>query len=75
MLASFPATANSVPEWLDAINMAKYKPNFESAGLVRVDQLQTLSDDILKDAGIAMVGHRKRIVQAGKELVDVSSAS
>ena len=67
MACIFPTSAESVDGWLDALNLARYKPNFASAG-VQVSQLSALTDESLQAAGVAMVGHRKRMLQASKEL-------
>lgn len=68
-MLAFPTSADSVNEWLDAINMARYKPAFEKAGITQVAQLCYLTDDQVQAAGVSLVGHRKRLLQAIKELV------
>lgn len=68
MACSFPSSAETVDGWLDALNLARYKPTFAAAG-VQVSQLPALTDDSLQAAGVAMIGHRKRMLQASKELV------
>jgi hypothetical protein len=57
-----------VDEWLDALNLSKYKPALAAAG-VQVAHLPTISDQTLQAAGVALVGHRKRMLQAAKALV------
>ena len=64
----FPTTVDSVEDWLTQINLAKYAPSFASAGILQVAELPLLSDERLKQAGVTMVGHRKRLLQAAKEL-------
>jgi len=65
----FPTSIGSVPAWLDAINLSRYKPNFEQAALLEVSQLHDLSDERLQAAGVQLVGHRKRMLQAAKQLL------
>jgi len=67
MSCTFPSTTTSVPEWLDAINLARYKPNFEAAQ-IPVSQLPALTDETLQAAGVTLGGHRKRMLLAAKEL-------
>ena len=67
-MLAFPSSAESVDSWLDAINMARYKPVFEKAGITQVAQLCCLTDEQVQAAGVALVGHRKRLLQAMKEL-------
>ena len=71
MACTYPSTASSVDDWLDAINMGRYKTALSSAG-IQVDALRELSDEKLQAAGVSMVGHRKRLLQAAKQL-EVSS--
>ena len=68
MSVIFPTTVDSVEDWLTQINLAKYVPSFASAGILQVAELPLLSDERLKQAGVTMVGHRKRLLQAAKEL-------
>ena len=68
MACVFPTTAQSVDEWLDALNLARYKPVLASAGL-HVAALPSLTDEALSAAGVAVVGHRRRMLQAAKELM------
>jgi len=68
MSVIFPTTVDSVEDWLTQINLAKYAPSFASAGILQVAELPLLSDERLKQAGVTMVGHRKRLLQAAKEL-------
>jgi len=73
-MLAFPTNADSVGGWLDAINMSRYKQAFENAGITQVNQLFTLSDEQVQAAGVALVGHRKRLLQATKELVPAPQA-
>jgi len=72
MQATFPSTAESVDGWLESINMSKYKDSFAAASLNQVSQLCLLTDQQLKEAGVTLVGHRKRLLQASKELLPVA---
>lgn len=66
-MLAFPTHAESVDGWLDAINMGRYKPLFEKSGITHIAQLN-LSEEQLQAAGVTLTGHRKRLVQAMKEL-------
>ena len=68
MACTFPTSTNSPAEWLDAINLGRYKPNFENAGLTQVSQLLALTDEVLQAAGVNLIGHRKRMLQGAREL-------
>ena len=72
MACTFPTVATSVEEWLDAINMGRYKTAFSTAQ-INVDSLHALTEDRLQAAGVSMVGHRKRMLQASKELLPASA--
>jgi len=67
MSCTFPSATASVPEWLDALNLARYKSNFEAAQ-IEVSQLPALTDEMLQAAGVSLGGHRKRMLLAAKEL-------
>ena len=64
---SFPTAVDSVAEWLDALNLARYKPALEASG-IQVSQLRELDDAMLQAAGVSLGGHRKRMLLAAKEL-------
>ena len=68
MACTFPSSANTVDEWLNALNLARYAPQLAAAGL-QVSQLPTITDEQLSAFGVAILGHRKRMLQASKELV------
>ena len=73
MACTFPSCANTVDEWLNALNLARYAPQLAAAGL-QVSQLPTITDEQLSAAGVAILGHRKRMLQASKELVVAAPA-
>jgi hypothetical protein len=67
MACSFPTSASSVGEWLDALNLARYKTALEGSGL-DISQLPHITEEKLTAAGVTIVGHRKRMLQAAKVL-------
>jgi len=64
MAASFPTSLpdGSVGGWLQALNMAKYEPAFAAAGVTTEQALKRMDDGSLKEIGVSMAGHRKRIL-------------
>ncbi|XP_064415422.1 ephrin type-A receptor 1 [Latimeria chalumnae] len=52
----------SVTEWLDSIRMKRYQEHFHIAGLDTMESLLELTAEDLKQMGIAMSGHQKRIL-------------
>lgn len=74
-MQGFPSTASSVGEWLDAINMSRYRDHFTKASIVSVPQLLEVTEEQLKEAGVTLFGHRKRLLQASKELQPLSGAA
>lgn len=71
----FPSSAESPSAWLDALNLGKYKPHFERAGIVEVTQIHSLTQESLQAAGISLVGHRTRMLQAAKALVPLQTVA
>jgi len=61
----FPAVADSVAQWLDAIKLGRYNDQFAS---VSVEELSALTNDRLTELGIAIPGHRARLLQAARQL-------
>ena len=57
---AFPKSAESVDEWLDAIQMGMYKLNFAN---ISVPDLPALSNSQLKEM-VPQDGHRKRMTLA-----------
>ena len=72
MACTFPSSANTVDEWLNALNLARYAPQLAAAGL-QVSQLPAITGEQLSAAGVGE-GHRKRMLQASKELVVAAPA-
>ncbi len=52
-----------VTQWLQSLGLAEYAPAFVEQGM-GVDLLGELSDADLKELGVAMLGHRKRLLLA-----------
>jgi len=53
---------------LGALHLSKYAESFAAAGVTDPSQLPGLKDDELKEMGVGLTGHRKRLLQACKEL-------
>ena len=53
----------STRQWLEALGLSQYADVFE-ANDVDADLLSHLSDQVLKDIGVASAGHRLRILAA-----------
>ena len=53
MNGAYPTTADSLAEWLEAINLGKYLPNLEKAG-VKPEELPELTEDTLQAAGVGI---------------------
>ena len=63
-----------VADWLRTIGLEQYAPAFEQ-NAVGFDLLATLTADDLKDLGVALVGHRRRILDAIAALHDRREAA
>lgn len=74
MQTTFPSSVDSVEEWLSALYLSKYAESFVAAG-VSPSQLPGLTDERLKEIGIGLAGHRKRLLLACKELNAGSAAA
>ena len=66
---------NNFAHLLDERSFTSWAPHFdefatafEKAGITQVAQLCCLTDEQVQAAGVALVGHRKRLLQAMKEL-------
>ena len=58
---------SDMTRWLATLGLEQYAESFED-NAIEIDLLPELTDDDLKDLGVAALGHRKRILQrAGKE--------
>ena len=54
MACTFPMSTESPSAWLDAINLARYKPTLEKMGVTEVQHLYALTEESLQAGGIAM---------------------
>ncbi|XP_077777181.1 ephrin type-A receptor 1 isoform X1 [Podarcis muralis] len=52
----------SIPEWLESIRMKRYIINFRTAGLNTMESVLELSAEDLKQMGVTLPGHQKRIL-------------
>ncbi|XP_029435343.1 ephrin type-A receptor 1 isoform X2 [Rhinatrema bivittatum] len=52
----------SISEWLDSIRMRRYIIHFRSAGLDSMESVLDLTTEDLKQMGITLPGHQKRIL-------------
>ncbi|KAH0628534.1 hypothetical protein JD844_009854, partial [Phrynosoma platyrhinos] len=52
----------SIPEWLESIRMKRYILNFRTAGLNTMESVLELSAEDLKQMGVTLPGHQKRIL-------------
>jgi hypothetical protein len=68
----YPLRAHSTDEWLTALNMEQYASAFAGT-LPRM--LRSLTDSQLKEMGVRIVGHRKRLLIGASHLNAPSSAA
>jgi len=59
---------NDVTQWLQSVGLGEHAPAFVAQG-IEVELLPQLGDADLKELGVAMLGHRKRLLLAIAELV------
>ncbi|XP_074964967.1 ephrin type-A receptor 1 isoform X2 [Phalacrocorax aristotelis] len=52
----------SIPEWLESIRMKRYISNFRTAGLDTMESILELTAEDLKQMGVSLPGHQKRIL-------------
>ncbi|XP_048360444.1 ephrin type-A receptor 1 isoform X2 [Sphaerodactylus townsendi] len=52
----------SIPEWLESIRMKRYIVNFRTAGLNTMESILELTAEDLKQMGVTLPGHQKRIL-------------
>ncbi|XP_060092926.1 ephrin type-A receptor 1 [Heteronotia binoei] len=52
----------SIPEWLESIRMKRYIINFRTAGLNTMESILELTAEDLKQMGVSLPGHQKRIL-------------
>ncbi|KAK7884746.1 hypothetical protein WMY93_027869 [Mugilogobius chulae] len=63
----------SVPEWLESIKMSQYSENFNRAGVVTMDQVLQMKNEDIKNIGVRLPGHLKRIAYSILGLKDQTS--
>ncbi|XP_039611416.1 ephrin type-A receptor 2 [Polypterus senegalus] len=63
----------SVPEWLESIKMSQYCENFLSAGITSMDQVVQMKAEDVRNVGVRLPGHLKRIIYSIVSLKDQTS--
>ncbi|XP_075882599.1 ephrin type-A receptor 2 isoform X2 [Nelusetta ayraudi] len=63
----------SVSEWLESIKMSQYSENFNCAGVVTMDQVLQMKNEDIKNIGVRLPGHLKRIAYSILGLKDQTS--
>lgn len=63
----------SVSEWLESIKMSQYSENFAFAGIVTMDQVLQMKNEDIKNIGVTLPGHLKRIAYSILGLKDQTS--
>ncbi|KAM9342711.1 ephrin type-A receptor 2 [Pholidichthys leucotaenia] len=63
----------SVSEWLESIKMSQYSENFSRAGIVTMDQVLQMKNEDIKNIGVRLPGHLKRIAYSILGLKDQTS--
>uniref|UniRef100_A0A8C9SMD9 Ephrin type-A receptor 6 n=1 Tax=Scleropages formosus TaxID=113540 RepID=A0A8C9SMD9_SCLFO len=54
----------SVGDWLDSIKMSQYKNNFLAAGFTTLDSISRMSIEDVRQIGVTLIGHQRRIVSS-----------
>lgn len=54
-------TFRSVPEWLESIKMSQYNESFTRAGVTTMEQVLALRPEDIRNIGVRLPGHMKRI--------------
>lgn len=62
------AGAHDVGEWLASIGMQKYAPLFSAAKVETLAQVYELNETSLRELGVTVPGHVRRIILAQTEL-------
>ncbi|KAM6977227.1 ephrin type-A receptor 2 [Aplochiton taeniatus] len=63
----------SVSEWLESIKMSQYCENFNIAGVVTMEQVLQMRNEDIKNIGVRLPGHLKRIAYSVLGLKDQTS--
>ncbi|XP_041638942.1 ephrin type-A receptor 2a [Cheilinus undulatus] len=64
----------SVPEWLDSIKMSQYNESFARAGITTMEQVLSLRHEDIRNIGVRLPGHMKRIAYSILGLKDETSS-
>ncbi|XP_048885338.1 ephrin type-A receptor 6-like [Brienomyrus brachyistius] len=54
----------SIDDWLDSIKMSQYKNNFLAAGFATLDSVSRMSIEDIRQIGVTLIGHQRRIVSS-----------
>uniref|UniRef100_A0A671PXE0 receptor protein-tyrosine kinase n=1 Tax=Sinocyclocheilus anshuiensis TaxID=1608454 RepID=A0A671PXE0_9TELE len=63
----------SVAEWLESIKMSQYSENFSIAGIVSMEQVLQMKSEDIRNIGVRLPGHLKRIAYSILGLKDQTS--
>ncbi|XP_034022211.1 ephrin type-A receptor 2a isoform X2 [Thalassophryne amazonica] len=64
----------SVPEWLESIKMSQYSDSFARAGITTMEQVLALRHEDIRNIGVRLPGHMKRIAYSILGLKDETSS-
>ncbi|XP_068449953.1 ephrin type-A receptor 2a [Clinocottus analis] len=64
----------SVPEWLESIKMSQYTESFARAGITTMEQVLALRHEDIRNIGVRLPGHMKRIAYSILGLKDETSS-
>uniref|UniRef100_A0A3B3U131 receptor protein-tyrosine kinase n=1 Tax=Poecilia latipinna TaxID=48699 RepID=A0A3B3U131_9TELE len=64
----------SVAEWLESIKMSQYNESFARAGITTMDHVLALRPDDIRNIGVRLPGHMKRIAYSILGLKDETSS-
>ncbi|CAI5687467.1 unnamed protein product [Oreochromis niloticus] len=64
----------SVAEWLESIKMSQYKESFARAGITTMEQVLALRHEDIRNIGVRLPGHMKRIAYSILGLKDETSS-
>ncbi|KAM4612743.1 ephrin type-A receptor 2a [Polymixia lowei] len=64
----------SVPEWLESIKMSQYSDSFACAGITTMEQVLAMRHEDIRNIGVRLPGHMKRIAYSILGLKDQTSS-
>ncbi|XP_056130568.1 ephrin type-A receptor 2a isoform X2 [Lampris incognitus] len=64
----------SVPEWLESIKMSQYSESFACAGITTMEQVLAMRHEDIRNVGVRLPGHMKRIAYSILGLKDQTSS-